>query len=127
LIEKGNLKVLLLSGSPYAKDADNINNQLFLLPHTGENRSLLMEPQFADRAWSIEATSDFVQLPVASQLTTPHVSRYYAQMDEEGSYILYGKEKRYIPKVHCIALNFPSMARMIWLQPLPMAVFISSP
>lgn len=107
LIERGNPKVLLLSGSPYAKDADNINNQLFLLPHTGENRSLFSEPDFADRAWTIEDTSDFVQLPVASQLTTPHVSQYYAQTDDQGSYILYGDEKRYIPKVQLHSIEFP--------------------
>lgn len=107
LIEKGNLKVLLLSGSPYAKDVENINNQLFLLPHTGENRSLLSEPAFAERAWAIENTSDFVQLPVASQLTTPHVSQYYAQTDVQGSYIFYGEEKRYIPNVQLHSLEFP--------------------
>lgn len=107
LIERGNPKVLLLSGSPYAKDADNINNQLFLLPHTDENRSLLSEVEFADRAWKIDDTSDFIQLPVASQLTTPHVSRYYAQTDEQGNYILYGDEKRYIPNVQLHSIEFP--------------------
>lgn len=107
LIERGIPKVLLLSGSPYAKDAENINNQLFLLPHTGENRSLLIEPNFAECAWKIEDTSDFVQLPVASQLTTPHVARYYAQTDEEGSYVLYQEEKRYIPRVQLHTIEFP--------------------
>lgn len=107
LIDRGKPKVLLLSGSPYAKDADNINNQLFLLPHTGENRSLFSEPELADRAWTIEDTSDFVQLSVASQLTTPHVARYYAQTDEQGSYVFYGQEKRYIPNVQLHSIEFP--------------------
>lgn len=38
LVKKGNLKVLLLTGSPYAKDIENINNQLYLLPHTCESK-----------------------------------------------------------------------------------------
>lgn len=98
---------MLLTGSPYAKDIDNINNQLFLLPHTAENRALF--PEFVDdaRSWSVNETDEFIHLPVASQLTTPHVARYYGQQDGEDIYITFGQEKRYIPKVKLHSINFP--------------------
>lgn len=107
LIDTGNVKVLLLSGSPYAKDIDNLNNQLYLLPHRAANRSLLEESKFAEKDWRIEGTDDFIHLPVASQLTTPHVARYYGQHDDQGTYIQYGDERRYIPKVKLVSVDFP--------------------
>ncbi|MEL7357900.1 MAG: helicase-related protein [Cyanobacteria bacterium J06560_6] len=108
LIKQGNAKVLLLTGSPYATKTDNINNQLRLLPHSGENRALLEEPEFAERAWWVDDTDEFVHLPVASQLTTPHVAMYYGVKDAQGTYIQYGSdERRYIPKVRLYSLEFP--------------------
>ncbi|MEQ9001683.1 MAG: helicase-related protein [Coleofasciculus sp. B1-GNL1-01] len=100
-------KVLLLTGSPYAKNTENLNNQLFLLPHTSENRALL--PDWIDdaRAWHIEKPEEFIHLPVTSQLTTPHVARYYGQLDEQEIYINFGEEKRYIPKIILHSIDFP--------------------
>ena len=108
LIKQGNTKVLLLTGSPYATNTDNLNNQLSLLPPTGENRTFLTEPEFAERDWRIDDTDDFIRLPVASQLTTPHVAMYYGIKDKQGTYIQYGAEdRRYIPKVRLYSLEFP--------------------
>ncbi|MFQ4138168.1 helicase-related protein [Nodosilinea sp. PGN35] len=109
MIKTGNVKVLLLSGSPYAKDIENLNNQLYLLPHHAENRSLLKESEFLEKDWRISETDEFIQLPVASQLTTPHVARYYGRHDEQGTYIQYGDERRYIPKVKLVSVDFPLM------------------
>lgn len=102
-----NLKVLLLTGSPYARDIDNINNQLFLLPHTAESQALL--PDYVDdaRAWTVSNASEFVQLPVASQLTTPHVAKYYGQQEGQDIYIKFGGSRRYIPKVNLHTITFP--------------------
>lgn len=109
LVKTGNLKVLLLSGSPYATDIDNINTQLLLLPHTAESRGLL--PEFIDdaRSWRIDEVEHFTTLPVASQLTTPHVAKYYGQTDSQGIYIDFGGQKRYIPQVtlHSIYIPLP--------------------
>lgn len=101
------LKVLLLTGSPYATDIDNINVQLHLLPHT--SRSYVLTPDYFDdaRAWKIEEPSQFIQLPVAHQLTTPHVAKYYGQLDEKGRYIKFGKQKKYFPDVHLYTISFP--------------------
>lgn len=104
---KENLKILLLTGSPYAKDVENINNQLFLLPHTAESQVLL--PDYVDnaKAWTVTNTSEFVQLPVASQLTTPHVAKHYGQQEGQDIYISFGKDRYYIPKVNLHTIMFP--------------------
>jgi len=110
LVQSGNLKVLLLSGSPYATEIDNINTQLLLLPHTAESFDLL--PDFVDdtRAWKIDEAKDFTTLSVASQLTTPHVAKYYGQTDSEGIYIDFGGQKKYIPEIilHSIYVPLPN-------------------
>ena len=121
LVKKDNVKVLLLTGSPYAKDIKNINNQLYLLPHTANNphefdyflnilpeqRDLFPEETKRVKVWSVEQTDEFVKLPVVSQLTTPHVAQYYSQKDEQGTYIYFGDEKRYIPQIVLHTINFP--------------------
>jgi len=106
LFQKSNLKVLLLTGSPYARDIDNINNQLFLLPHTAESRALFAEYVDDARSWYINDTDDFIQLPVASQLTTPHVAKYYGQLEGQETYITFGSDKKYIPKVVLYSIDF---------------------
>ena len=107
LVESGNVKVLLLSGSPYATDINNINTQLLLLPHTAKSEVLF--PEFVDdaQAWKIQETSEFTNLSVASQLTTPHVAKYYGQTDSEGVYIDFSGEKRYVPNVVLHSLYVP--------------------
>ncbi|MCC5668013.1 phospholipase D-like domain-containing protein [Nostoc sp. CHAB 5784] len=108
LKKSSNTKVLLLTGSPYARDESNLNNQLYLLPHTAELHTLLDEDYDDNaRAWHIEQTEDFVNLSVASQLTTPHVAKYYSQSENQENYILFGTEKRYIPKIVLYSVNFP--------------------
>ncbi len=101
------LKVLLLTGSPYATDINNINVQLHLLPHTAESNVLF--PEFFDdaHAWRIEELRQFTQLPVAHQLTTPHVAKYYGQLDEKGRYINFGEQKKYFPAVLLFTISFP--------------------
>lgn len=101
------LKVLLLTGSPYAKEVDNINNQLYLLPHTAPNRSLLSAPEFAERAWQVNDASESIDLPVVSQLTTPHVAKHYGQKEGESTYINFGEQKRYVPKVMLNSVEIP--------------------
>jgi len=121
LVEKGNTKVLLLTGSPYAKDIKNLNNQLYLLPHTANNphefnyflsvlpsqRDLFPEETQNVKIWSVKRTDEFIKLPVVSQLTTPHVAKYYGQKDEQGTYINFGDKKGYIPNIVLHTINFP--------------------
>lgn len=110
LVDSGNVKVLLLTGSPYATEIDNINTQLLLLPHTNQSHALF--PEFVDgRAWRISEIDEFINdFPVGSQLTTPHVARYYGKADsEEGVYIDFNGTKKYVPELilHSIYVPLP--------------------
>ncbi len=121
LVKKGNAKVLLMTGSPYGTNLDNINSQLYLLPHKANNShkfeyflSVLPEQKdlFAEetqnvKIWSVESTDEFIKLPVVSQLTTPHVAKYYGQKDEQGTYINFSDQKGYIPNMILNTINFP--------------------
>lgn len=109
LVKSGNVKVLLLTGSPYATDIDNINTQLLLLPQTGVSNALFPELVDDAQAWRINEAEEFTKLPVASQLTTPHVAKYYGQTDSEGVYIDFNGGKKYIPHVvlHSVYIPLP--------------------
>ena len=100
------IKVLLLTGSPYATDIDNINVRLSLLPHTAESSVLFPDHFDNAHAWKINEPSQFIQLPVAHQLTTPHVAKYYGQVDEKGRYIKFGEQRKYFPGVHLFTVPF---------------------
>ncbi|MEB3884064.1 helicase-related protein [Lyngbya sp. CCY1209] len=121
-VETGDLRVLLLTGSPYAKEIEDINNQLHLLPHTASTRSdgvyyflekcpesqHLFDSETRTRnAWAVKNTDDFIKLSVVSQLTTPHVAKYYGIRDECGTYIEFGDNKGYVPEVILHTVNFP--------------------
>jgi hypothetical protein len=67
-IHQCSAKVLLLTGSPYAKDIDNINNQLYLLPAINQTASELEDT--GTQSWSISNISKFGNLNVGLQLTT---------------------------------------------------------
>lgn len=102
-----NTKVLELTGSPYAVDVGNINDQLLLLPHSAPQRTLFSGARDDERAWQIEETGEFISLPVASQLTTPHVAKYYSSQDERGLYLQFGDHKRYVPNVTLHRVDVP--------------------
>ena len=106
--QMANIKVLLLTGSPYAKEIENVNNQLFLLPHTAPSQSLFPELMNDDRAWQVNNTDEFIKLPVSSQLTTPYVAKYYAHSNDKGDkYIEFGDKPSYLPQVNLSTITFP--------------------
>ncbi|BAW97968.1 hypothetical protein NIES970_29310 (plasmid) [[Synechococcus] sp. NIES-970] len=103
------VRVLLLTGSPYATDINNINVQLHLLPHTSKDYKPYLLPEYFDDSstWKIEEPEDFTELPVAQQLTTPHVAKYYSEKDEKGLYVLFGEKRKYFPEINLFTLEFP--------------------
>ncbi len=107
LCQAENTKVLLLTGSPYAKEIENINHQLFLLPHTSESEALFPDYVDGDRAWKISEVEEFTKLPVTSLLTTPYVARYYGEKEKDDIYINFGDSKQYIPKIILNTVTFP--------------------
>lgn len=103
------IKVLLMTGSPYGTDVKNINVQLHLLPHNAQpDQTLLFSEYFDDaKAWKIDKPEEIIQLPVAHQLTTPHVAKYYAREDEQGRYIYFGEQKKYFPNIDLSTISVP--------------------
>ena len=94
------IKTLLLSGSPYATEVDNLNTQLHLLPHTKQSTALLPDYDDEGKVWQIDYSEDFIELPVVHKLTTPHVAKYYNESDlTEDAYITFGDSKGYFPNV----------------------------
>lgn len=94
------VKVLLLSGSPYATEIDNLNTQLHLLPHTKQSTALFPEFDDEGKIWQINESSEFIELPVVHKLTTPHVAKYYNESDRQVEpYITFGDSRRYFPDV----------------------------
>ncbi len=98
LVQKSDCKVLLLTGSPYSKSIDNLNDQLLLLPHTQQDTL----------KWEVEDVENFRESFVVSQLTTPHVAKEYGEKENDGSISLtFGNQKRYIPSVTLHRVDVP--------------------
>ena len=94
------VKTLLLSGSPYATDVDNLNTQLHLIPHTKQSTALFPDYDDEGKIWQIDYSEDFIELPVVHKLTTPHVAKYYNESNRtEDAYITFGDSKGYFPNV----------------------------
>lgn len=119
-VRKAHALVLELTGSPYAVEVNNINDQLILLPHAAPRRTLFDGGRDDERAWHIERTQDFVGLPVASQLTTPHVAKHYCHKDEHGLYLSFETQKRYVPRVvlHRVDIPLPWENEIAQILPL---------
>lgn len=98
--ERQRVKVLLLSGSPYAKEIDNINTQLALLPHTNKSDEIEFKP------WNINESEEFRSLSVANQLTSPFVAKNFGISDKKGLYIDFDGEKRYFPDIIIYSVSY---------------------
>lgn len=98
-IQETGVKVLLLTGTPFSTEITDINNQLLLLPHTNRSRALF--PEFADypEAWQVTELHDLKEAPISSVITTPYVVKHYGLSDDEGIFIDFHGQKKYIPKV----------------------------
>lgn len=109
IVQTGNVKVLELTASPYGKSVQNLNDQLFLLPHTAVNRIHPIDSESSEHPWQVDSIDNFINLPVVSQLTTPHVARYYGQTDDQGIYVEREQQRLYIPRVllHSIYFRLP--------------------
>lgn len=101
-IARSKCKVLLLTGTPYSTDLENVNNQLYLLPHTGPSSTKPSMEEYVDglSPWRVDELQDLRELLVGSVITTPYVAKYYGTSDEAGNIALdFNGEPRYIPHV----------------------------
>jgi len=103
VINKHKCKVLLLTATPYSTSIDNINNQLWLLPHTTIREkgqlTLFKDDIAGKKAWRIDEAEELRDLEVASVLTTPAVAKHWADHDNGNAYVNFGDERKYFPKV----------------------------
>lgn len=109
-IARSGCNVLLLTGTPYSTDIENVNNQLYLLPHTGpeSNQPILEEYINGASAWSVSELQDVRELPVGSVITTPYVAKYYGAADAAGNIALdFNGTSRYIPRVLLYRIDVP--------------------
>lgn len=104
---KSNCKILLLTATPYAKDINNINNQLYLLPHTSNSHVLFPEYFSGTQSWKIVAIKELKESPPVSVITTPYVARYYGVRDDTGIHLDFNGTKQFIPKIILYSVNYP--------------------
>ena len=117
LIHLSRCKVLLLTGSPYAKSASSLYTQLRLLPHYRSKRSLTKR--------HLKDTESFVSLPVVTQLTAPHVVKYYGQPEGDDIYINRGGKRWYLPKtVELHSIKFSLILKQEVIKAVKQGCFI---
>lgn len=105
--------VVLLTATPLARGIEDLNNQLYLLPRTAPQdwsttSGQLVIPAFGEglvepRAWRIRDTdqffTEFMNLPVCTVISTSQVAKDFAVHTEEGDYIEFAEERRWIPQI----------------------------
>jgi len=104
---RSHCKVLLLTATPFAKELENVNNQLFLLPHVGPNRALFENEIDDSRSWHIDRLDQLKELPASSVITTPYVAKHYGQKSEDGVFVDFNGQKMYIPRVVLYGVKAP--------------------
>ena len=115
-------KIMLLTATPFAKGLDDLNNQLSLLPHRAlidyrlANGQMVMpgihDAKIQPTAWKVRDSEtkffeDFINLPVSTVISTSRVARDFSEHTPDGDYILFGEQKRWIPRVSFRKLKFP--------------------
>jgi hypothetical protein len=120
-VRKG-ARVILLTATPLTKDVEDLNNQLRLLPHTAEPSYVTSAGQYvlpglgdhkvdAPRAWRVRDGEDFfeefINLPVCTVISTSQVAKNFAVHTEEGDYVQFGDERRWLPQILIRKLTVP--------------------
>lgn len=114
-------KVILLTATPLARGVKDLNNQLYLLPWTAPTNWLTTKqqwvmPEFGEgiiepTTWRVpekeEFFEDFTKLPVCTVISTSQVAKNFAVHTEDGDYITFGKEQRWIPKIELRKIKIP--------------------
>lgn len=91
---KKGMRVLLLTGSAYCTNRQNLNSLLSLLPHRNPSSLLEMSP------WQTESHTAFGKMPPVVVFSYPHVieiARSRGDVDAGYPYVEYKGKTRYIP------------------------------
>jgi superfamily II DNA or RNA helicase len=121
IIKRKQPRVILLTATPFATEIENLNNQLYLLPHTAPRTTVRSDGQsvldiFADdlleqHVWQVPETEtffeQFMQLPVCTVISTSHVAKNFATQTEEGEYIDFGEQRKWLPRIAAYKIRAP--------------------
>ncbi len=113
--------VLLLTATPYTKEVDDINNQLYLLPHTAppqysmiKNGGQMTLPVFGETGmWCLPEIDQFFErfvndLPVTTIVSTSTVARDFATRTSYGDYVEFPDGRRgWIPRIFLRKVKTP--------------------
>ncbi len=105
------VKVLLMTATPYSKEINDINAQLQLLP-LYEDRSELFKEKGARSHWNINEGKELTHLPVCVVITAPSVVKNFSHTDESGEkYVIFsGDQPRYFPReLHMKNVYYPNV------------------
>lgn len=113
--------VVLLTATPLARGVQDLNNQLHLLPRTAPPdwstiEGQLIMPEFGQglvepQAWRVREGErffeEFIDLPVCTVISTSQVAKDFAVSTEQGDYIEFGAERRWIPQIELRKIKVP--------------------
>lgn len=112
--------VLLLTATPLVKEADDLNNQLHLLPHRaapnapdsrGQTSFMSRSDTSPGNPWEViiggNHFEQFMNLPVVTVISTSYVSKTFSTHTERGDYVEFGTELRWIPRIELHRVRVP--------------------
>jgi hypothetical protein len=120
-VNKRGAKIVLLTATPFAKGVEDLNNQLRLLPHTAPPSYLTTGGQYTipgaiddevnPHVWKVLDTEsffdNFIDLPVCTVISTSQVAKDFAVNDKKGDYVVFGENKRWIPRIEIKKIRVP--------------------
>ena len=121
VIQNRGAKIVLLTATPFAKGVDDLNNQLYLLPHRAEPSYLTTKGQYAIPGlgdhhvnlgtWQVMDTDGFfdkyINLPVCTVISTSQVAKDFAERVPAGDFVRFGKEKKWLPRIEIKKVKVP--------------------
>jgi hypothetical protein len=113
--------VLLLTATPMVKASEDLNNQLFLLPHTApstitnsDGQLFLIPPDKKMEGhypWVVRTEErffeEFMNLPVVTVISTSYVAKTFATNTDQGDYLEFGASRRWIPQIELRKITVP--------------------
>lgn len=137
IIKNKKPRVILLTATPLAKGVDDLNNQLYLLPHTAPptnvcpSGQMVLEPFIHNvldpNAWQLPDTEDFIedfmQLPVCTVISTSQVAKNFATRTDEGEYIDFGSERLWLPQIEVHKIRVPVLLETAMSQAIDQGYF----
>src|SRR5260221_3064071 len=105
--------VLLLTATPMGNAAEDLNSQLYLLPHTApsditnaKGQMYLFSPDKnieGHYPWAVRTDDkffeEFIDLPVVTVISTSYVAKTFAVHTDQVDYLEFGSSRKWIPQI----------------------------